>query len=64
VAYPAEFAQMKNDKEGDFFIAISCFNTTHMLIAYLYMNKMDIQDHLKKLRAGRKQFKKFAYLNS
>lgn len=33
---PADFAQMR--KCPDFFIAISCFNVTHHLIVYLYMN--------------------------
>ncbi|CDW75978.1 engulfment and motility protein [Stylonychia lemnae] len=61
--YPAEFAQMRNNTSSNFFIAITSLNITHMIIVYLYMNREEVQDRLKKLRAGRKQLKKFAFLN-
>eukprot|EP00347_Sterkiella_histriomuscorum_P023455 403334575 len=62
--YPDEFAQMRRDvNTSDFFIAISSFNITHMLMVFLYMNKEEVQQQMKKTRASRKQFKKFAVLN-
>lgn len=35
-----------------------------MLMVYFYLNKADVADDLKRLRAGRKQMKRFARLNS
>lgn len=62
--YPGEFAEMRRDSDRtDFFIAISSFNITHMIMVFLYMNKEEVLDHMKKTRATRSQFKKFAYLN-
>lgn len=64
LVYPEYFEEMMHDKTDTFFLAISSINISHMLVVYLYMNKADVADHTKKLRAGRKQFKRFARLNS
>ena len=45
---------MRSDVESNFYIAITSLNITHMIIVYLYMNREEVQDRLKKLRAGRK----------
>lgn len=55
---------MINDKTETFFTAITSINITHSLITYLYMNKVEVTEQSKKIRAGRKQFKKFAKLNA
>ncbi len=60
--YPEEFLKMQSD--DTFFFAITSINLTHMLMIYFYMNKYEVQIESKRLRAGRKQFKRFARLNS
>jgi len=49
--YPGNFNEMRNDQSGTFFFAISSINLTHLLITYLYMNKEEVTEHSKKLRA-------------
>ena len=44
--------------------AISSINITYMLVIYLHLNKSEPPPHMKKLVAGREQFKKFCKLNS
>ena len=53
---------MKADET--FFFAISSINVTHLLITYLYLNRDEVADEARRVRAGRKQFKRFAFLNS
>ena len=60
-AYPDEFSVMRSD--DSFFFAITSINITHMLMIYFYMNKDEVAAETKRLRAGRKQFKRFARLN-
>ena len=55
---------MKHDKTETFFTAISSINLTHMLITYFFMNKEEVAEQQKKVRAGRKQFKRFCALNA
>ena len=52
------------DKSGTFFLAISSINVTWMLIVYLYMNKEEVPNNMKRLRAGRKQIKRFGRMNA
>lgn len=52
-AYAEYFEEMKNDKESGFFLAISSINITHQLICYFYMNKDEVPESHKKLRAKR-----------
>ena len=62
--YSDYFNQIRKDNTSTFFFAISSINVTHNLIVYFYMNTDDVSDNHKKLRAGRRQFKTFAKLNS
>jgi ELMO/CED-12 family len=55
---------MRADKTETFFIAITSFNLTHMLMIYLYLNKHEVAEESKRLRAGRKQLKRFARMNA
>jgi hypothetical protein len=55
---------MKRDDSGSFFLAISSINITHYLMVYFYLNKDDVSSSHKRLRAGRKQFKRFVKLNA
>jgi hypothetical protein len=50
-------------KNDHFFFAITSINVTHMLIAYFFLNKDEVSPDLRRVRAGRKQMKRFAFLN-
>jgi hypothetical protein len=63
-AYSRDFHLMREDKTETFLIAITSFNLTHMLMIYLFLNKHEVPEESKRLRAGRKQLKRFASLNA
>ena len=56
--YHSEFEAMR--KDTTIFLAIKSINVTHMLIVYFFLNKDEVSQESKKLRAKRKQFKRFA----
>ncbi|CDW82828.1 engulfment and cell motility elm family protein [Stylonychia lemnae] len=62
--YNEIYQEMINDKTETFFTAITGINIAHSILTYLYMNKNEVANQVKKLRAGRKQFKTFAKLNA
>ena len=62
--YPFEFDLMRRNETGTFFLAITSINITHVLMTYFYLNKNGVSDQSKKVRAKRKQFKRFAKLNA
>ena len=55
--YSQEFQEMRNN--STIFLAIKSINITHMLIAYFYLNKDEVSVDAKRVRAKRKQFKRF-----
>lgn len=41
-AHPEYYSEIKKDKSGSFFFAISSINITHHLMVYLYLNKEEV----------------------
>jgi hypothetical protein len=63
--FNTEFQAMRQDTSTSFFFfAITSINATHMLIVYLYLNKENVSKDAMRLRAGRKQVKRFCQLNA
>lgn len=63
-AYKEEMELIRSDKTDTFFFAITSINITHLLITYFYLNKSEVSEESKRLRAGRKQMKRFVRLNA